>query len=706
MPTLRTARALLAPDGPVTLAALDVRRRGWTPVPIIPGTKRPPDGWTSPEYAADEAAVRSEFGRMVDGSGVGVRLGRGLVDVDLDSDEARRAAPLLLPSTPARSGRDGAEAGHWWYLLSDAEDVPWTTHADADGSMLVEVRGDGRHQTVVPPSVHPEGMTYVWSGQSWGGDDGPARATASEVLAGAASVALVAVLAPVWPGGGSRNAAFLALAGGLLRAAHEHPGMVAATGDVVKALAKMTGDEEGAVRVRETVKQTVKKLSEGGETTGWPTLAGLLTTDRPDAVVSAAKRGAEALRDALGVERVAVDVVDRPAEGSITDSGRGRRVILTPASAIPHRRVRWLWDGRLALGTLSLLAGREGLGKSSFAYWLAAQVTRGTLPGEFAGDERAVLVCATEDSWGHTIGPRLEAAGADLARVFRLEVTTSEGLDGSLSLPLDLDAVEAAAGEVGAALLLLDPLTSRLAAALDTHKDADVRRALEPLARLAERADAAVLGLMHHNKSGGTDPVRAVMASVAFTAVARSVHTVVPDPEDESVRLFGTVKNNLGRGDLPSLSFTVETALVPTDDGPAPVGRVVIGDEVGASIADVMRRSAVIEGGGRGEPSDAAVWLVGYLRANGQSVDGLPDERRWVLSSLVKAAAAEAGHSDKQVRNARNRLGVESRAEPGYFPQRTWWGLVSRAPEELEGHDSADSRALPAVVPSPGEGAA
>src|SRR5690349_3618283 len=94
-----------------------------------------------------------------------------------------------------------------------------------------------------------------------------------------------------------------------------------------------------------------------------------------------------------------------------------RRVQLQPAPTT-MRPVHWLWDQRLPLGALTLLAGREGIGKSTVAYALAAQITRGTLPGRYADQPRAVAVCATEDSWEHTISPRLVAAGADLDRVF------------------------------------------------------------------------------------------------------------------------------------------------------------------------------------------------------------------------------------------------------------------------------------------------
>jgi len=45
------------------------------------------------------------------------------------------------------------------------------------------------------------------------------------------------------------------------------------------------------------------------------------------------------------------------------------------------------------------LAGREGIGKSSIAIAIAAQITRGQLPGVYFGEPRAVIIAATEDSW-------------------------------------------------------------------------------------------------------------------------------------------------------------------------------------------------------------------------------------------------------------------------------------------------------------------
>ena len=78
----------------------------------------------------------------------------------------------------------------------------------------------------------------------------------------------------------------------------------------------------------------------------------------------------------------------------------------------------------------------------------------------------------------------------------------------------------------------LDPLISRLDAGLDTHKDAEVRQAHEPIVALAERTGVHITGLIHVNKSGTADPLTALMGSRAFAAVARAVLFVMEDPDE------------------------------------------------------------------------------------------------------------------------------------------------------------------------------
>ena len=64
-----------------------------------------------------------------------------------------------------------------------------------------------------------------------------------------------------------------------------------------------------------------------------------------------------------------------------------RRLEVTWADTISPRKAEWAWEheghGRIPVGSLSLVTGGEGVGKSSFGIWLAAQITRGARPGAY-----------------------------------------------------------------------------------------------------------------------------------------------------------------------------------------------------------------------------------------------------------------------------------------------------------------------------------
>jgi len=344
-----------------------------------------------------------------------------------------------------------------------------------------------------------------------------------------------------------------------------------------------------------------------------------------------------------------------------------RHVRLTPASTIKPRPVRWLWEARVALGTLALLAGREGIGKTTVAFDIAAQVTRGTLPGCYMGQPRAVIVAGTEDSWSHTVVPRLLAAGADLDKVFKVDVADPLGFDSEVMLPLDLAQLEEAVVSVGAAVILLDPLISRLSPSLDSHKDSEVRLALEPLVALGERSGASILGIIHLNKSGGTDALNQVMGSRAFSAVARAVLFAMASPDDEELKLLGQPKNNLGRSDLPTLAYRLVGRSTPTPEGDAWTAAVAWGGEAPTTITEALARSGD-DAGERSATDEAVGWLDDFLTAAGGGAK----------SGTVKAAATAAGHSDRTLARARQRLRVTS--ESVGFPRETWWSLPAGGP--------------------------
>jgi hypothetical protein len=152
----------------------------------------------------------------------------------------------------------------------------------------------------------------------------------------------------------------------------------------------------------------------------------------------------------------------------------GRRLVLTPATSITLRPTHWLWTHRIPAGAVVLGPGREGIGKSLFCAWITARVTLGELDGLHHGRPRAVIYAATEDSWERTIAGRLIAAGADMTRVYRVDVHHT-GPRGAVVLPLSLPrdcedlAIAIAAHDV--ALLVLDPLISAVDSRINVNQE-------------------------------------------------------------------------------------------------------------------------------------------------------------------------------------------------------------------------------------------
>lgn len=142
----------------VLTAARDYTARGLCCVPIPAGAKGPRlKGWQN--LRLNEADLPAAF---PGDSNIGVILGEPsgwLVDVDLDCDEALNLAPDFLPPTPAITGREGRPRSHWWYICEKSKTIQLTDPQAEEKAATLELRSTGG-QTVVGPSVHPDGSRY------------------------------------------------------------------------------------------------------------------------------------------------------------------------------------------------------------------------------------------------------------------------------------------------------------------------------------------------------------------------------------------------------------------------------------------------------------------------------------------------------------------------------------------------------------------
>ncbi|WP_158086561.1 AAA family ATPase [Streptomyces phaeoluteigriseus] len=373
-----------------------------------------------------------------------------------------------------------------------------------------------------------------------------------------------------------------------------------------------------------------------------------------------------------------------PPENETPPDPEPRALILRPASEIRIRPVRWLWDttpegapptshGRIPLYSLAIAAGGPGLGKSQFAVWLTARITRGELPGELYGKPRGVIYAATEDSWTYTIAPRLIAAGANLELVFRVEVKDDERPRARLTLPSDTSLIGQAAEMYSVALLVADPLLSLIDRGINDYRAAEVREALEPLVASAERHHFTILGLAHFTKSGGADPLARLAGSGAFGQLIRSfVAFAREDVEGGEERFVMSLeKNNLGRLGLPSYSYAIQPVTVETEDGPSYVSRFVLGPETSTSVRDVMR-DEIAPSGDKAENDEVRMWLRNYLVDLGGAAES---------GDLMKDAEKHR-YSRPSIYRAKTKLGLITRQSGFGKSKKSVWYLPEAAPAE------------------------
>lgn len=231
----------------------------------------------------------------------------------------------------------------------------------------------------------------------------------------------------------------------------------------------------------------------------------------------------------------------------------GRLVIF--GSEVETKRVRWLWPDRIAVGFISIFAGRTGVGKSFVLCDFAARLTTGGLiPESIFHLPKGRVLMISEDPYDYVLTPRLKELGADMDSVGFM--TWDAMAAWSLGNTDMLTRAWQEAGEP--VLLVIDPPSNFLMGA-DEHKNAEVRGVLMKLvAWLSERQVACVF-VSHLNKAGGKgiEAVDRVVGSVAWASTSRVIVAFAPDPNNEDQCLMAGVKNNLGPK-AETLAYSIE----------------------------------------------------------------------------------------------------------------------------------------------------
>lgn len=349
---------------------------------------------------------------------------------------------------------------------------------------------------------------------------------------------------------------------------------------------------------------------------------------------------------------------------------------------IELRPIGWVWNGFLPKGKVVLVGGQPGTGKTTLAINLGAIVSRGTdFPDRSRAQVGDVLVWSGEDSIADTLAGRFKAAGADMARVHFVDsVRTPDGKGRAFDPSQDIDALYGTARAIPALrIVIVDPIVSAVQG--DSHKNAEVRRSLQPLVDFAERTSAVVLGITHFSKgTQGREPIERITGSLAFAALARVVLVCAKvDDSNGGGRVMVRSKSNLGPD---GGGFKYDLEVIEVQAG-IEASRVKWGEPIEGTAREILANAEESpEVGEHEETQGATEWLREALRTGELG------------KAEIMRQAEGAGFSASSIHRARKRLGVIPAITGFGINKRSIWKLRPDRPivsEEPENPQSCQS---------------
>jgi hypothetical protein len=359
---------------------------------------------------------------------------------------------------------------------------------------------------------------------------------------------------------------------------------------------------------------------------------------------------------------------------------KGKAIVkcFTDIQSVP---ISWLWQGRIALGKLTMVAGDPGLGKSLVTATLAAHVSKGyawpvdqSIPP--TGD---IILISAEDDPADTIKPRLEAAGADCARIHVVEAIQEEIIDIESESSQHMFSFKRDIATLGdllsslpdCKLVIIDPISAYLDSA-DSNNNSDIRGLLAPLAELASKHKVAIVLVSHLNKNSGGNASYRVMGSLAFTAAVRTAYIVTKDKDNPERRLLMPLKNNIAK-DKTGLAY----AIIEAENGQPVIAWE--SEPVEITTEEALAFSQSTE---QHTATDEAVNFLIDLLAEGPAK----------ADEAIKEAQ-KIGITSKPLRNAREKLGIKSKKSSSFEDGFWQWKL----PEGALKDEDAQSKVVGAL---------
>jgi len=228
-------------------------------------------------------------------------------------------------------------------------------------------------------------------------------------------------------------------------------------------------------------------------------------------------------------------------------------------SDVVMKPIQWVAPGWLPKGKLTIIEGDPGVGKSWFMQYLCVQMINGDkIPhhgqyGQRGERSGRVLYVDLENDPETDTKPRLLDMGLEHSKL-RHFVQYYKPF--SINEWEDFEKFEKVVEQFRPKIIVFDTIMLYMSGT-DTHKASDVQQALSRLSILAQEQDCAIVLVRHLGKTSRDNIKHAGLGSIAFTGMARMVHTVRAHPHDEEMTIVKTIKSNFCKPE-PALKFYIE----------------------------------------------------------------------------------------------------------------------------------------------------
>lgn len=489
---------------PMVEYALDYARRGWKVFPLA-GKIPLKDSHGFEDATTDETTIRSWWNENPMYN-IGIATGQtsgGLVVLDLDRKNGKDGYQALaewqfqnrlskaFPDTVKAISGTGGE--HWYYQMPEC-------YLDSRIDILsgIDSRAN-KGYIVAPPSIHPEtGVPY-----QWGEAHSPKEIRLAEVTP---EILLLLTY--------ERNKGQAA----------EKPG--------IRDRFKLPGIIEQGQRDDTIFRYACQLRSQG-----------IPEEEIAERIRSANEQRCRPPMDDQQIRKIIRQAINyppgEPMRPMIPEPAEYKEddLTLTPMDEVEETEVEWLIPGYIVKGTLNVIFGSGGVGKTSVWTAIAAAISTGKqcfLEGsDFPLDKQrepgTVLFFSSEDQISKSLHKRLRKSGGDMKKIFSMELSDER----FSKVHFNSRFLENLIRKYKPMLIIFDPLQSFIPPDVNMSSRNAMRQCCQALIGYGETYGVTSIIICHSNKRNGVSGRDRMSDSSDIWDIARCVLAVGTTPDDK-----------------------------------------------------------------------------------------------------------------------------------------------------------------------------